>query len=250
MDRIQIIENKLKGLRELDSGFSIFGSEQHKYKLNNVLSREQIHEIETDNSIFLADDFKEILACLGNGGAGCGYGLERLSLSKINPPYIGTRNLLRKWDDPNRIDCDMIDLNEISGYIKLFDYGCGMETCIIVKGEEKGELIFFDCDGRFEKIGNKNVLDIYEEWLDSSLSILKRVQTKLNELPLGEVIESEWNLKNFSIRRMILSIINADPIKPHHTGNELKDHVERQYEKWKEKNRKPSNPWWRIWRTQ
>ena len=69
--------------------------------------------------------------------------LEQLDLKKINPPYVGTKQLLRNWEDPKQIECDMVDIDEISGYIKLFDYGCGMEYCLIVKGEEKEDLIFF-----------------------------------------------------------------------------------------------------------
>ena len=49
-------------------------------------------------------------------------------------------------------EVDMVELDEISGYIKLFDYGCGMETCLIVNGENQGALIFFDGDGAFRKI--------------------------------------------------------------------------------------------------
>lgn len=236
MKRIEIIKEKLDELRILDKGFSIFGSGNHMYQLNSTLSEKEISQIESDNQIVLSAEYKEILRYLGNGDAGCGYGLERIDLKNINPPYIGTEALLRNWDDPQKIECDMVDLDEISGYIKLFDYGCGMEYCLIVNGEEKGDLIFFDCDGRFEKIENKNLFDTYEEWLDSSLSILKRVKQKLHELPLQEVIDSEWELKNFSVKGMILSVINAEPIRGSHSGNDLKIHLEKEYKKWKNRN--------------
>ena len=95
----------------------------------------------------------------------------------------------------------MVDTDEISGYIKLFDFGCGMEYGLIVNGEEQGALIFFDCDGRFEKIEHKTLFDIYEAWIDNSLETLKRVQNKLEEMPLQDVIDSEWELKNFFCQR-------------------------------------------------
>ena len=158
-----------------------------------------------------------------------------MNLKNINPPYIGTKELLRNWEDPKKVDEDMVDLDEITGYIKLFDYGCGMEYCLIVNGEEKGDLIFFDCDGRFEKMENKSILDTYEEWLTSSLNTLKRVQKKLEENSLQEVIDSEWELKNFSIKGMILSIMNAEPLSGSYSGNDMKIHLEKEYRKWKSK---------------
>lgn len=248
MNQIESIKEKLEELKNLDSGFSVFGSSSHKYELNNTLSEEEIHNLERDHQITLSRDYKEILTHLGNGGAGCGYGLEKMSLKNINPPYIGTPKLLRNWEDPKIIEYDMVELDEISGYIKLFDYGCGMEYCLIVKGEEKEELIFFDCDGRFEKIENKSLLDMYEGWLDYSLSTLKRVQQKLQEMPLQAVIDSEWEMQNFSIKEMISSIINAEPITGSHSGNDKKIHLENEYQKWKKKNPKPPNQWWEIWK--
>ena len=236
MKQIEIIKQKLNALKHLDKRFSIFGSSRHKYELNKTLSEEEIARIELENQILLSRDYKEILTNLGNGGAGCGYGLEKLDLVNINPPYIGTNILLRNWEDPKKIECDMVEIDELSGYIKLFDFGCGIEYCLIVNGEEKEDLIFFDCDGRFEKIKNISLLDIYEKWLDNSLRILRRVQQKLNELPLQEVIETEWALKNFSIRGMILSILDVPSIQGSYTGNDLKIYLEEEYRKWKNKS--------------
>ncbi|MCC6458981.1 MAG: hypothetical protein IT260_00830 [Saprospiraceae bacterium] len=248
MNRIEIIIKKLDELRTLDQGFSIFGSEKHKYQLNRTFTEEEIHQIEVENGILLSIEYKNILTHLGDGVAGCGYGLERLSLEKIHPPYIGTSNLLRNWSDPKKIDCDMVDLNEISGYIKLFDYGCGMEYCLIVNGAEQGELFFFDCDGRFEKITNRTLFDIYEDWLDDSLHILNRVKQKLDEMSLQEVIDSEWKINNYAINSMIFSIIGAAQLEGTLYGIRQEAHLEKEYKKWKNKNQNASNRWWEIWK--
>jgi len=64
-----------------------------------------------------------------------------LNLTKINPPYVGTKYLLRNWEDPKKIECDMVELDEISGYIKLFDYGCGMEYCLIVSKQPSNPIL-------------------------------------------------------------------------------------------------------------
>lgn len=235
MERIEIIKDKLKELRNLDKRFSVFGADRHKYRLNQTLNEKEILQIESENKILLSTEYRDVLKYLGNGGAGCGYGLESLTLKNVSPPYIGTKKLLRNWEDPKKIDLDMVNIQEISGYVKLFDYGCGMETCLIVNGEEQGKMICFDCDGRFEKIENKNILDIYEDWVDESVNILKRVEKKLNEMTLQEVVDSEWNMKNFSIKGMILSLMNAEPLRGGYSANDLKEHLESEYKNWKNK---------------
>ncbi len=218
MKRIEVIKEKLNQLKKLDKGCSIFGASRHNYRFNKTLSEGEIRQIEKENHIVLSEDYKEILKELGNGGAGCGYGLEKIELTNINPPYIGTEELLRNWEDPKKIGCRMVNLSEISGYIKLFDYGCGIEYCLIVNGKEKGELIFFDCDGRFEKKDDKSLLDVYENWLDENLTILKRIKDKLTKKTVEEVIKEEWESKNFSIRIMIYSVMDiVAPTASHHT---------------------------------
>ncbi len=237
MTRINSIKEKLEQLKRLDKRFSTFGSSRHKYELKPTLSEQEIIEIEKENGITISNEYRLILKELGNGGAGCGYGLESLTLKNITPPYIGTEQLLRNWKDPKTIDLDMVNLDEISGYIKLFDYGCGMETCLIVNGEEKEDLIFFDCDGRFEKIENKSLLEIYESWLDESLAILTRVESKLKSMTnLKNVIDDEWALKNFSVRGMINSILDAETMINGATRNDLQEYLNERFKKWKSKN--------------
>jgi hypothetical protein len=233
MKQINEIKTKLEALRNLDKACAIFGAHKHKYHLNATLSEEEIAQIETENGIVISEEYREVLKYLGNGYAGPGYGLEELSLAHINPPYMGTNELLRNWEDPGKMEEDMVDLDEISGYIKLIDYGCCMETCLIVNGKEQGDLIFFDCDGRFEKIKDKSLLDIYEKWLDESIGVMERVRKKLLEMPLQEVIGSEWELKNYFVKDIILSLVEAEPLRDGHTGKELNEHLEKAYQRWK-----------------
>jgi len=232
MKRIESIKEKLHELKSLDKRFSIFGSSRHKYQLNETLSAGEITKIETDHNILLSEEYKVILQYLGNGGAGCGYGLEKMSLRHIDPPYIGTKKLLRNWHDPKEIETEMVDTDEISGYIKLFDYGCGMEYCLIVQGEEKGALIYFDCDERFEKLEQASLLDMYENWVTNSLSTILRVKEKLVKQTVEEVIQEEWASDNYFIHDMIYSILDVNaPVPKPHTG-EYKRLMERMRLAW------------------
>lgn len=233
MGRITTIQTKLDKLRELDKGFSIFGSGRHQYRMNPPISLEKLAEIERKNNIVLAEQYKLIMSTLGNGGAGCGYGLERLNLDRVSPPYPGTDYLLRNWDDPKKIDYDMVETEEISGYIRLFNYGCGMEYGMIVTGEESSSMIFFDVDDRFQKLNGFPLLAMYEAWLDESLTVLERVWDKLHSMSFQEVVDSEWEAKNFSIRDMILSLIGAPMLTGSYSGNDLKNHLNREYRRWK-----------------
>ena len=81
MEKVEVIKEKLNELRSLDKRFSIFGSSRHKYKLNRTLAEKEINRIESDNNIVLSIEYKEILKHLGNGDAGCGFGLEKLNLN-------------------------------------------------------------------------------------------------------------------------------------------------------------------------
>jgi hypothetical protein len=159
-----------------------------------------------------------------------------LSLDRVAPPYPGTAELLRNWEDPREVDVDMVETDEISGYIRLFNYGCSMEEGLIVTGPERGDIIFFDGDGRFEKTKNNSLLDRYDNWLDHNLAELKRVQQKLQDLPLQEVIDSEWEAQNFSVREMILSLIGAEPLQGGYSGNQLKAYLEEAYRRWESRS--------------
>ena len=232
MDTIHTIKEKLEALRRLDKGCAVFGASQHRYQFGPTLRDFSIAGLENKHDLTLSEEYKTILQHLGDGGAGPGYGLQSISMKHIHPPYVGHQHLLRNWDDPKVIDIEMIDSEEISGYIKLFDFGCGMETCLIVKGENVGDLIFFDCDDRFQ-VEEQSLLEIYSSWLDSNLAILRRVEEKLHRLPLQEVVDSEWELKNFSVKQIILSLMGSQPLRGGHSGNQLKAHLEQEYQKWK-----------------
>jgi hypothetical protein len=243
MEAIQVIKEKLEEIKRLDKGFSIFGSHGHQYRMGPTLTMDELAQIETENQIVLSNDYKLILTQLGNGGAGCGYGLEKLSLQHIQPPYPGCDYLLRNWDDPSKVRTDMVDIDEISGYIKLFDYGCGMEYCLVVNGPEQKELIFFDCDGRFEKTNGMTLLDIYERWLDEGIKALRRVKKKLSQMPTEEVIDSEWKLKNYDVKKMITSVKKGDPSIGVRSGNDMSGRVQTDHKK----RRHPDLPKKKSW---
>lgn len=71
----------------------------------------------------------------------------------------------------------------------------------------------------------------------ASLKELKRIEQKLQDLPLPEIIDSEWALENYTVHDMILSLINGAAISGGHSGGEKKAHLEKEYMKWKTQER-------------
>lgn len=74
-DTIDLIKEKLNELRDIDSGFEIFGSSSHEYQFNQVISEKDLIEFEQNNNCILPGEYKEFLLEIGNGGAGPSYGL-------------------------------------------------------------------------------------------------------------------------------------------------------------------------------
>ena len=79
------------------------------------------------------------------------------------------------------------------------------------------------------------MLDIYEEWLDESIEILKNIKEKLIINSVSDVIEEEWSNKNFFIKEMIYSVMDIEvPVNKHHT-EEYKIEIEELRQKWLER---------------
>jgi hypothetical protein len=79
------IRRKLADLKAADPEFRSFGAYQHQYRLGPTLSEDRLQKIEAYYSIELPADYRTFLACIGNGGAGPGYGLERFGTPRMLP---------------------------------------------------------------------------------------------------------------------------------------------------------------------
>jgi len=72
---ITTLEKKMKILQKLDKKFTLFGSENHKYKLNPPLSENELSDYEKQYNLVIPKEYREFIACLGDGGFGPFYGL-------------------------------------------------------------------------------------------------------------------------------------------------------------------------------
>lgn len=197
-DRLQSILIKLNSLKNQDTNFQIFGSEVHKYKLNEPISFEKVVEFETEHQVKLPKDYVEFITQIGNGGAGPYYGIEPfenglfedLDFKKGRTDPSKPFPLTERWNldlyDKNGENIDSMELNyfhskQINGTIKVSNFGCGVSLLLVVNGEDYGN-IWMDDRGNeggiyptYQFSNQKKVffLKWYENWLDKSLEELK-----------------------------------------------------------------------------
>ncbi len=197
--KIGDIRRKLSLLCRKDKGLKVFGASRHQYKLNSILSEEDIQNFEDRFSITLPEEYRKFLLCIGNGGAGPYYGLETLEDSLyadldykhpnefVNPsiefPFTAPWNM--KFEADEKDDTAYKDFEKEyfsekweTGILRLCNYGCGVYLNLVVNGKEKGHIwvddrgndggiypdIFFDQEER------TTFLDWYLLWLDRSIN--------------------------------------------------------------------------------
>lgn len=203
---IKTIKEKLEKLIKLDKDFSIFGSESHEYIINPKLTEEEIQNFEKKNQITLPDEYREYLKNIGNGGAGPFYGLLELEDNDNNLmdlsmefPYTYDKPLklfevyetMDEIDDENEEEQEQF-LNEIyeksvRGIIFLAHEGCGMYSVLVIKGEEYGNIWYFDFAndaGAYPLISKKTgksmkFFEWMEVWIDKSLAYIEKGEEEL-----------------------------------------------------------------------
>jgi hypothetical protein len=75
----EILE-KLELLRSLDKEFSVFGSNVHRYELNQPLSDIEFSIIEKKYGCTFPENYKHFITKVGNGGAGPFYGIFPITM--------------------------------------------------------------------------------------------------------------------------------------------------------------------------
>jgi hypothetical protein len=170
------IREKLKILRNLDTGLEVFGAEKHQYKLRKKLTAPQIAAFEAKNQVQLPLEYVAFLTRLGNGGAGPFYGIETLhkslyqdldspSKKSVNIPaksfphvtdwnpveeMVALDKQLRAINDGTREDpvkalwaqrAALVSGEEHNyGVLSVCNYGYGLTILLVVNGAEKGNL--------------------------------------------------------------------------------------------------------------
>ena len=155
MTRLAQIRAKLNLLQELDAGFSVFGADSHRYKMNSPLTEAEITSFETKNNLRLPEEYREYLTQIANGGAGPFYGLmalEENGRGKTSPaepfPLTGDQpvfllELYEEHEEPDEIIEKVYEETQ-RGVSYLSHEGCGMYSVLVINGPEYGHVWYFD----------------------------------------------------------------------------------------------------------
>jgi len=173
------ILDKLDRLRAADRGYSIFGSDHHRYVLRPPLPAEKVAALEARHGVTLPEDYRVFLTEVGNGGAGPYYGLLPLGeqddggtsckweegslVGDIAAPFRheGPWNLPEEfwaqapeWSDDmpeeeqdrlmeewdDRLETEYWAPAIMNGAIPICHLGCALRHWLVVTGTRRGEV--------------------------------------------------------------------------------------------------------------
>ncbi len=217
MSRLAEIKQKLALLKERDGDLRIAGASHHRYVMSAPLTERQLRQFEHEYGVVLPEDYCAFLTEVGNGGVGpiCGMiAQERALLAEQDPqllakpfPLVSTLDfwaLLKErtgvdpFERAGGLNYKRLDENEESrrayhsladhlhgsyfsqGALAICHYGCGMMFCLVVTGDERGNVWLDDRangNGLFPVLHRRDkrhldFLSWYEAWLDHSLWVL------------------------------------------------------------------------------
>lgn len=129
----------LQRLRTVDRNYRVSGSEQHKYRLNPVLSESELVAFESAHRIKLPQDYRCFLAIIGNGGAGPFYGLEPLGAfgRDLSTPFPFTESTEQVTAEELG---KLLDQNDYPGILELCHQGSAIYSYLVVNGPTYGTI--------------------------------------------------------------------------------------------------------------
>jgi hypothetical protein len=174
----------LRSLNQLATGSQqVFGAEEHRFRLNGVLSEAQVAAFEKLHSVVLPPDYRHFLLKVGDGGAGPYYGVFPLGKMddgfamkswQESDGFIGNLSkpfpLREAWNDRSGLPSATLAESNPPEYERQFEafeeeyfdprlsdgafpichMGCGLRIWLVVAGEQAGHLWL---DGRADETG-------------------------------------------------------------------------------------------------
>lgn len=159
-EHAEYIRDLVKKAAIADQNCEVFGASKHKYKLNQVLSEEEVRQFEEKYHIKLPEEYVFFLTKVGNGGAGPYYGIYSLDdirnfrtgevICREGVPAFLDKNLTKEaWDtmmeemeDDEKYDA--LVANMLEGSLTIGTQGCSFDTLLMCKGSEQGKLVYID----------------------------------------------------------------------------------------------------------
>ena len=148
-ERIEALAAKIAELATNDTEMKTFGASTygtgHHYRMNPVLSVDDLNEFQREYDVQLPADYADFLTQIGDGGIGPYYGLYSLRESVADDPghkcraFLASPFPLTEYfnpydDDDNETDDDFFDDRYICGSIVLSHQGCGYYDRLVITG--------------------------------------------------------------------------------------------------------------------
>ncbi|MCO6459496.1 MAG: SMI1/KNR4 family protein [Pirellulaceae bacterium] len=187
---IRDVEAKLARARAIDRHCLLFGAAQHRYLLNPPLSEADVHRFEQQHGVQLPQQYREFVLTVGDGGAGPGYGLSRLSgcwiRGALRSPFLpaSDANGIGAVDrEPDGASAS----NRYDGCMAIGHQGCGVWYLLVVTGPHSNEVWEdLSVEDRGFSPTRRGYFEWYEGWLDGALA----------DPRLGEHLETQWKRMN------------------------------------------------------
>ena len=178
-DRVRLgrIADKLAAARAMPVPPDAFGVEKHGFKLGAPLPEAVVAEFEERHEVALPPAYRLFVTELGDGGAGPGYHLSRLSGSCDGPcrpghlarpsPYLPGPRYFGDWEERYE-EAPGPDQMFLPGTLAVADHGCSLSTQLVVTGPARGRLFNVDGGGSLGPyvVEDADFLAWYERWLD------------------------------------------------------------------------------------
>ncbi|MDC8002628.1 SMI1/KNR4 family protein [Aureisphaera galaxeae] len=198
-EQVDRICYKLKKARKKDTGYKVFGSSHHKYKIGKVIAESEVSSFEEKYKVALPECYKSFVTRIGNGGvshsnsaAGPFYGIYPFAENIheiVVPAKIFLSNEVKiypnmsdaYWDEltyrvENDEDISENDYDEelskiFGGILPIGSQGCSYVHGLVLQGVNKGKVVNLDISLQKPQFTfEDNFLDWYERWLDEVIS--------------------------------------------------------------------------------
>lgn len=197
------VEQILDKAREIDSGFELFGTKTHRYRLNPPVPEDFVRDVEEKCGFTLPEDYRRFITRVGDGGAGPYYGIEpfrdfwkrgyfqenRLaewyrqgyrqglarpfSVRPMEPEEAGRYGFSQEGylEHPERYYVWVEQEDEYNerwsteGFFLLGTEGCQWDFGIILNGEKRGRVFTTDNEGAFA-LDAHSFNEFYSQYLE------------------------------------------------------------------------------------
>jgi hypothetical protein len=167
------VQERVAAIARADASKKVFGASRHRFMLYPVLTISELLDLEQSIDVRLPEEYRAFLLEVGNGGAGPGYGLERVeqtaggwrwsghgvtTVAKLGVPFRPfTAQVYAQHEAKQPVEKDfpdhasfvaasrvwtqrMDDLydEETFGTIAISHQGCGYYWLLVVSGPERG----------------------------------------------------------------------------------------------------------------